>query len=131
MDIFLKAAAGALVTVILCLTLAKQSKDMALLLTITVCSMVIVSAVSCFRPLLDFFDKLQIMGELNSDMMQILLKSVGIGILAEITAMICTDGGNGALAKAIKLLSTAVVLLLAIPLFENMLELIEDILVMV
>ena len=56
MDIFLKAAAGALVTVILCLTLAKQSKDMALLLTITVCSMVIVSAVSCCRPLLDFLD---------------------------------------------------------------------------
>ena len=58
----------------------------------------------------------------------ILLKAVGIGILSEITCMICTDSGNAALGKVIQFLTSAVILWLCIPLFTQLIELIEGVL---
>lgn len=131
MDVFLKATAGVLITLVLYLVLSKQSKDLAILLSMAVCCMTVVAAVSYFQPVINFFERLQTEGKLNADMMRILLKSVGVGMLAELASMICTDGGNSALGKAIKVLGTAVILWMSIPLFNKLLELIEDILVMV
>lgn len=131
MDIFLKAAAGILITVVLTLSLERQSKDMASLLSIAVCVMVVAAAAAYLRPVLDFFDKLDSVGKLDPAMMRILLKAVGVGILAEITAMICTDSGNSALGRSIRILAIGVILVLSLPLFESLLELIGNILVMI
>ena len=131
MDIFLKAAAGILITVVLTLSLERQSKDMASLLSIAVCVMVVAAAAAYLRPVLDFFDKLDSVGKLDPAMMRILLKVVGVGILAEITAMICTDSGNSALGRSIRILGVGVILVLSLPLFESLLELIGNILVMI
>ena len=130
MEIYLKATAGVLITVILCLALDKQSRELSFLLILTVCCMVVGVAVTYFKPVFQFFEKLQTVGKLNTDMMRVLLKAMGIGMLAEITAMICSDAGNSALGKSIKLVATGVILCISIPLFERLLELIEDILVM-
>ena len=131
MDIFLKAAAGILITVVLTLSLERQSKDMASLLSIAVCVMVVAAAAAYLRPVLDFFDKLDSVGKLDPAMMRILLRVVGVGILAEITAMICTDSGNSALGRSIRILGVGVILVLSLPLFESLLELIGNILVMI
>ena len=131
MDIFLKAAAGILITVVLTLSLERQSKDMASLLSIAVCVMVVAAAAAYLRPVLDFFEKLDSVGKLDPAMMRILLKVVGVGILAEITAMICTDSGNSALGRSIRILGVGVILVLSLPLFESLLELIGNILVMI
>lgn len=130
MEIFLKAAAGVLITVILCLALEKQSKELSVLLVMTVCCMIIGAAINYLKPVFTLFEKLQSIGKLNEEMMRVLLKAVGIGLVAEITAMICSDSGNNALGKAIKLIAAGVILCISIPLFESLLELIEEILVM-
>lgn len=129
MDIFFKASAGVLVTTVLCLALSKQTKDLSVLLVISVCCMVVTAAITYLEPVVNFFGTLQTMGNLDSDMMRILFKAVGIGFLAEITALICTDAGNAALGKALKLLASAVILWISLPLFTGLIELVEDILV--
>lgn len=131
MDIFLKAAGGVLIALVLYLVLSKQGKDVSLLLTVAVCCMVAAAAVNYLKPVIDFFETLQSIGQLDSGLLRIILRAVGIGLLAEITGLICTDAGNAALGKTLQLLACAVVLWMSVPLFTNIITLIEEILVSV
>lgn len=128
MEIFIKAAAGVLITVVLSMILSKQAKDFSSLLTICVCTMVAGSAMLYFKKILDFISLLQDKGNINQELLSILLKSVGIGILAEITSMVCADSGNQALGKTIQILSTTVILWLCIPMFEELITIVEGVL---
>lgn len=128
MDVFLKACVGILITVVLSLVLSKQGKDISLLLTVAVCCMVVTAAITYLQPVIDFFRELRSIGQLDSNMLNVLLKAVGIGLLAEITSLICTDAGSAALGKTLQILATAVILWLALPLFNELIELIDTIL---
>ena len=129
MDTYVKALAGVLVALILYLVLSKQSKDFSILLTVLVCCMITVAAMYYLEPVITFLDKLETLGQLNSDMLSILLKAVGIGLLAEVTALICSDAGNAALGKTVQILASGVILWLSVPLFTSLIELVEEILV--
>lgn len=124
---FLQGAAAVLLTVIMVLALGNQGKQTALLLVLAVCGMVGVLAISYLEPVVDFIRRLRSVGDLDGGMLQILLKSVGIGLIGEIASLICADTGNAALGKALQMLSAAVILRLSIPLLEQLLELLEQI----
>lgn len=128
MDTFLKATAGILVATVLYLVLSKQSKDLSALLSVAVCCIVATAAMRYLQPIIQFFKKLQQIGELNPEMLGILLKSVGIAMLGEITTQICADSGNAALGKSLQILASAVILWLSVPLFTSLIELVEKIL---
>ena len=127
MELFIKAAAGVLIAVVISLVLSRQSKDFATLLIICVCCMVGVTALVYIEKIIDFIKKLENTGNLNPQLISILFKSVGIGLLTEITTMICSDSGNAAMGKIIQILSTSVILWLCIPLFEQLLELVQQV----
>lgn len=129
MDIFIKATAGVLITLILCLIISKQGKDMATLLVLAVCCMVLTAAITYLKPVLDFFQKLESIGNLDSGLVKTLLKAVGIGLLAEIAGLVCSDSGNSAMGKVLHILASAAILALSVPIFTQLLELIETILV--
>lgn len=128
MEPVFKAAAAVLLTVVLCLALGKQSKDISIMLAMAVCAMVMIIGVTYLEPVLDFLRKLEALGDLNGGMVSILFKVVGIGILSEIAGMICADAGNASLGKSLHMLATAVILWLSIPIFEALLEMIQGIL---
>lgn len=129
MSVFLKAIVGALLTLVLSLTLSKQNKDISLLLSVAVCCMIITVAITYLRPVFTFFQRLQTIGELNSDLLGTLVKATGIGLLSEITGLICDDSGNAVLGRAIKLLASGLILYISIPMFSGLLDIIEEILV--
>ena len=128
MELFLKATAGVLLTVILVLVVGSRSKELSLLLTLAVCCMVACAAGEFIRPVIDFLENLQQVSEMDHTYLAILLKIVGIGFLAEVAAMVCADAGNATLGKTLQMLSSCVILWLSIPLLSQLLELIQDIL---
>ncbi len=128
MDVFLKAAAGILVAIILILLLAKQGKDLSVLLIIAVCCMVVSASFTYLQPIKELLGRLQTIGALNSDTLSIMLKAVGIGLIAEVTSLICADSGNTAMGKTLQFLASAVILWLSIPLLNELLELLDNIL---
>lgn len=128
MERYWLGAAAVLLTVILGLVLGKQGKEVGLLLTLAVCCMVGALAISYLSPVVDFVRQLQAVGQLDSDILEILLKVVGIGLVAEIAGLICSDAGNAALGKTLQMLSAAVILWLSIPLLQELLELLQQIL---
>lgn len=129
MELFLQATAAAFVTLILALTIEKQGKDISILLTAAVCCMIGVVAVTYFRQVIVFLRQLQTLGNLNSTIISSLLRILGIGLITELSAMVCTDAGNSALSKALEFLGAAVSLALSVPIFTELIELVQKILV--
>ena len=128
MSIFLKAVAGVLTAVILWLTVNKDNKGISTLLTLAVCIMVF-SVCACFlQPIIDFIHKLELLGELDEGLISVVLKVVGIGLLAEISAAICKDSGNESMGKSLQILSAVAAIWLSIPVFERLITLLDKIL---
>lgn len=128
MDLFLKTVAAALITAVIGLVLARQGKDMFLLLTLAACAMIGAVAFTYLKSVISFLQRLTDMTQLNTDLLAVILKTVGIGLIGELAGLICSDAGNAALAKSIQILTTAVILWLSIPLFESLLDLVQAIL---
>ena len=131
MSIFIKATGGVLIAAILYLVLSKQEKELSLLLTIAVCSMVAFAASEYLQPVIDFMIRLQSLGKLDPELLQTVLRSVGIAMLSEITSLICIDAGNASMGKVLQFLGCAVILGISVPIFSSLISLIEEILVSV
>lgn len=128
MSIFLKSTVVILVALIFYLILLKQGKDISSVLTIAVCCIVGIVAMEYLTPIVSFINDLQELGGLDSQMLTIILRCVGIGLISEITSLICADAGNAAMGKVLQLLATLVVMWLSLPMFMAMVELIKEIL---
>lgn len=126
MDLYWKAAAAVLLAVVMILTLRRQ--EMGLLLTMAVCAMVLTVAMTYLKPVLELLDTLKDVGNLDGDLIAILMKGVGIGLVTEVAVLVCNDSGSGSMGKALQLLGTVVILWLSVPLFTALLELIQEIL---
>jgi stage III sporulation protein AD len=125
---FFQIASGVMIAVILGLAVSKQGKDMTLLLSMAVCCMVLVAAAGYLEPVLSFLESLQDLGKLDSGMTGVILKTVGIALVAEIASVICSDAGNAAMGKTVQTLAAAVILWLSLPMMQALVELIQQIL---
>lgn len=117
-----------MVTTVLTLVVRREEKDFALLLTMAGCAMAGMVLLYFLEPVLDFLSTLQTLGDLSGDMLLILIKAVGVGLVAEIAGMVCTDGGNASLGKVIQLVGSAVILWLSLPIFQMLMDLMTRIL---
>lgn len=128
MDIFLKTCAGALIAVIIVLTLGSNGKDIGTLLTLAVCCMVCIGGLRYFQDAADFIETLMLAGNLDGSLVEVLLKATGIGLISEVAILICNDSGCSSLGKSLQIMSSAVILWLSIPVFSMVLELIQTML---
>ena len=128
MERFYQTTACVLVAVILILTLRKQGNEIALVLSVLLCCMIGFLAAGFLEPVVRFMQRLQKIGALNQELLNILLKIVGICFTAEIAGLICEDSRNGALGKALQFLASAVILYLSLPLLSKLLDIVEGML---
>ena len=128
MDIYLKVTVGILIAAILTLMLSHQSTGISLLLTIAVCCMVITAVCAYLHPVLEFVRRLITVGSLNNELLNVLFKVVGIGLISQTAGLICADAGNQSLAKVLQIMTTAVIVCISVPVLEEMLSLIEMVL---
>lgn len=117
-----------MITAVLVLTLGRQEKDISLLLGMAACVMTVIAGLSFLEPVLQLLWQLEEMGDLQTGVMNILLKITGIGLVTEIGGMVLSDSGNTSLSRGLQLMGTAVILYLSVPVFETLMELIRRIL---
>lgn len=115
-------------TAVLGLVLGQSKADISLLLTICVCSMAVLGALTYLKPVIDFARRLIQLGQLSGELLDVLLKAVGIGLLSQIAGLICADAGNQSLGKALQMITTALMLCISLPLLEQILSLLEKVL---
>ncbi len=128
MDLFWKASGIVLVGVILVLILSAQAKELGILLTIAICTVICIGAMELLNPVIDFLYELKQETFLTDSLLRTLMKIVGIGLVSEIISLICADAGCSALGKGLHILSSILILYLSIPLVRTLLSLIQDIL---
>ena len=66
MDIFIRAIAGVLVAVLLCLSPSQKGKEISILLALLVCVMVVTAGFTYLRPVPSFFSRLEDLIGLNN-----------------------------------------------------------------
>ncbi len=125
---FWKVCGLVLLTVILGLNIGKTEKDFALLLSLMGCCIAAAAAATYLEPVIELLWDMNRMGSLQDGVMKILLHCIGIALAAELGCMICSDAGNGALGKALQFLGSAAIFSLSVPIFQNVLMLIQEIL---
>ena len=126
MELYFKGAAGILLAAVLGLALQKEEKDLSAVLTAAVIAMDAVLMLRLLEPVTELLRQLEQVGNLRSDALELLLKAAGIGLTAEVAGLVCADAGNAALAKMLRLLGTAAILCLSVPMFTALLECITE-----
>ncbi|MEA4911621.1 MAG: SpoIIIAC/SpoIIIAD family protein [Oscillospiraceae bacterium] len=109
----------ALLGTLLCVLLKKNAAEQSFLLTLGVCAGVllyILPYISEFKAALE-----ALCGETSSQNLQIVVKALGICILAQTSAHICADYGQNALSGQIETAGKFAVLLVSLPLVRQLL----------
>lgn len=125
---FWKALGLGMLALILALVVGKREKDFVVLLTLAAVCALAGAAAEYLGPVLDFFRELEETAGLPTDMLGLLLKALGIGLVAEIGGTVCADAGNGSLAKQLQILGNAAIIYLSLPIFSSLFGLIREIL---
>ena len=110
---------------VLAVVLKGRSKEQAVLLGIGCCCLMGALAVEFLRPAAELADRLRQIGGLDEDLVTILWKVAGISLVTELAETVCTDAGESALGRMLRLCGAAAALYTALPLFSAVLELLE------
>ena len=128
MDVMLKAAGAVLVTSVMGLALVKDGQNFRNLLTLGCCALVLLLGVSFLQPVISFLRELEDMGNLDRELVSVLMKVTGICLVSQFAGLVCTEAGDGSLAKVLEMLAAILILWLSIPVFRGLLTLIDGIL---
>ena len=125
---YLRFAAAALIGLILVLVVGRQSRDLGMLLSLTVCVLLALGAMEFLEPVMELLNELKRLGELDGGAVGILLRCAGIGIISELAGLLCADAGEGAMGKALQICANAAILWLSLPLLRQVLTMIGEVL---
>ena len=126
MNDFWKTTALILLTVVLSLSVGKTEPDISAVFGMVSLCIAACAAVTILEPVLDYLVELQRVFNLPEGLVSVLLKAVGIALVAELSASICTDAGSASLGKMLQILGGAVVLSLSVPMFRTLMTIIKE-----
>ena len=129
MDTLLQVAGLGLIAVLLGLVLKKGNGVLALLLTLAACAAMTVSIVRLAEPVVSFLSELRQLAGLEPALLRaVALRTVGIGLLTQLTASVCADAGESTVAPRIELCGSVLGIYTALPLLEAVLSLLRTML---
>lgn len=107
---------------LMCKVTERYTKEQAVMLSIAVCIFVFVLILSDIPVIFGKIDELVSMSDLNSDYLKIVFKALGICYMTQFSADICRDCGESAAASAAEIFGKIQLIILSLPLFENLIE---------
>lgn len=125
MELLVKAAAAAMVGAVLVLVVRRSSPELALVVSLAACLLLVSLLLQLLTPVLDFLEALRQTAGLNETVLAPLLKTVAIGLIARVASMVCADAGENALGSFAELCGAVCAVYTALPLLNAVLELLE------
>lgn len=124
-DKLLVVAVGILLCgTLLALVLRTRRPELAMCLSLAAGGVVLLLLLSQLTPLLAAMRRMGQAGGMADTHVAVVLKAAGICLLTQLTADTCRDAGEAALAGKAELTGRVLLLLLAVPLFEELLSLV-------
>lgn len=88
--------------------------------------MIILAVVSSISPLIELVDELSDETGTGSEYIMILMKALAVCIVTRLASECCRDSGEGAIAAKVEFAGKAAVLLIAVPLFRTILDIVRS-----
>ncbi len=126
MGILLKLSAAALLASSVCLVLKKNSPEMGLMLAVLVCVGGFALIAEILLPILELIRDAGKLGGISSTLFYPLLKCLGIGIGAKLSADICKDSGQTAIAGSVELAGAVCAVYCSLPLLNALMDMLEE-----
>ncbi|MCD8116708.1 MAG: stage III sporulation AC/AD family protein [Oscillospiraceae bacterium] len=126
MSVLIKAAAIGIAGVVVSLLLKKTAPELGFAVSLSVSLMGLALAMELFQGLSDIIALAQEQTGLSAAVVEPVLKCVGIGVITRISADLCRDGGQGAVASAVELCGAACAMVTALPLIQALFQLINN-----
>lgn len=123
-----QVAALAMVSVLAATVIKKQAPDVALVLTLCGMAAILALIMDFLTPIRQLMDTLTDKAGLSPAVVAPVIKTVGIGLLSRLTAELCRDAKENALAATVEMAGAAMALWVAVPLFEAVLSSILELL---
>ena len=118
----------AFVTAVAAILVKSTKPELAVVITIAGSIILLLFVLEVFRGSISLFTDIAQATGLDATIVKTLLKMVGIGYLVEFSAGILNDFGQNSLADKLVFCGKILVLILAVPILESILELISDLL---
>lgn len=115
----------------LCAVLIKPLKpELCLFVIISTGIIILFQVLDYFVDIVGTFTRLAELTKVDSELFKIILKIIGIGYLIEFASNICIDSGNASIASKIQFAGKVIILFLALPIINMLIEIITDILLL-
>ena len=114
----------AFITAVAALVLKGTKPELALAVTIAGSIILLLFAFEILKGSLSLFQKIADTTGIDSSLVKILLKMIGIGYLVEFSSGILSDFGQNSLADKLVFCGKIIILVLAVPIIESLLSLI-------
>lgn len=128
MDVIFKILAIALLTVIATVIVKPVRSDFALVIALTGGILVLMRVLGYVGQVFSVISDIVSLSGVSSSLYTLLLKIVGVGYLVEFTAGICSDTGNSSLGDKVLLGGKVIILVMALPIVTNILQIIMELL---
>ena len=84
--------------------------------------------ISKLEIILDFFNSISAQANISKIYFPVIIKILGIAYIADFTAQICKDAGEGAIASKVEFAGKVIIMYLALPVFLSIIDLINKLL---
>lgn len=121
----------AFITTVTTVILRVTKPELAFSVTITGILIILMYAVEAMQGVLSVFNSLALKTGVDNSLIKLLLKIVGVGYLTEFGAGIISDFGSVSVADKVSLCGKITIILLALPIFESLLSLVDAFLTLV
>ena len=118
MDLIVKVTAVCLLGALLAALLKKSNPELALLLAVAACVIVLAVVIKGLDEIFAFLDEIVTWGGLSADFFSPLWKTVGIALVTRVGTELCKDAGENAMASLVEMTGAFGAVLVAIPLFQ-------------
>ena len=113
----------AIVAATIAVLLRQQKPEFAMLIGLGAGVIILVYVIMKAQPVFSELNTLMSSSGINNDYAQILIKALGICFITQLAADVCKDSGETAIASKVELFGKFAILLLALPLFEQVAKL--------
>ena len=128
MNIIAFVGAGIIGTV-LSVVLKQYKPEFSIYITLITGMLMLGAAVSAVKPAFDMISSYMEIADPDSEYAEILIKTLAVCYLTQMAGESCSDAGETSIAAKIALAGKIAVVLIALPLFEKLMEVIKQLLV--
>jgi stage III sporulation protein AD len=127
-DGVIKVLAVSAVGSALYLVIKRDSRDTALLLTLTVAIFMFTLGLNMAGAVVGYINRLGESARLSNAAVSVVLKEVGVSVLTRLSSDICREAGQLSAASGAEFVGAVAAVYIALPLFETVITMIESLL---